>query len=71
MHRDVLVPRSTGTCESGLTRERGGHRTIPLPAVGARLRANAAGTERFQQVRPQADSYSAKTACTGPPGCPL
>ena len=65
MHREVLVPRSTGTCESGLTRERGGHRTIPLPAVGARLRANAEGTERFQQVRPQADSYSATPTCTG------
>jgi len=37
------------------------------PAVGARLRANAEGTERFQQVRPQADSYSASSVCTGQP----
>jgi hypothetical protein len=33
-------------------RERGGHETIRLPAVGARLRANAAGTERKPAVRP-------------------
>jgi len=60
MHRDVLVPRSTGTCESGLARERGGQRTIQLPAVGARLRANTEG-KSLCRIRPQADSYSANT----------
>jgi len=40
-------------CRSALARERGGHGTIRLPAVGARLRANAAGTERNSAVRPQ------------------
>ena len=71
MHRDVLVPQSTGTCESGLASEPGVHEIISLPAVGARLRANAASTKRSQQVRPQADSYSANAACTEPSDRPL
>jgi len=36
------------------------HEGVPLPPVGARLRANTAGTERSNQVRPQADSYSGR-----------
>ena len=42
---------AVGSSASGLLqRERGGHGTIRLPAVGARLRANAAGTERNSAV---------------------
>ena len=41
---------------SALARERGVQRTIQLPAVGARLRANTEG-KSLCGVRPQADSY--------------
>jgi hypothetical protein len=46
-----------------LQREHGVHETIPVPPVGARLRANAEG-KSLCRVRPQADSYSVNTACT-------
>jgi len=54
-----------------LQREHGVHEPISLPAVGARLRANTAGTERSQQVRPQADSYRGNAAGTELSDCPL
>jgi hypothetical protein len=41
-------------CRSSLASEHGGHRTIQLPAVGARLRANTVGTNdlnRFVRKR--------------------
>jgi hypothetical protein len=55
-HRNRFVRKRTPT--AGAQRV---HEAIPLPPVGARLRANAAGTERSRQIRPQADSYSGRT----------
>jgi len=53
---EIVMPFSSA---SGLLqREPGVHETIPVPAVGARLRANAAG-KSLCGVRPQADSYRA------------
>jgi len=53
-YRGAWDGAAVGSSASGLLqRERGGHRAIRLPAVGARLRANAAGTERNSAVRPQ------------------
>jgi hypothetical protein len=46
--------------------EHGGERAIQLPAVGARLRANAAG-KSLCGVRPQADAYSANTGAPNHP----
>jgi hypothetical protein len=45
MHRDVLVPRSTGTCESGLARERGGEIVMPCSSASGLLQAKTVCTE--------------------------